>query len=144
VRQDLYADGAAFSWSGAYKTKHRELAAERFALWGADVARGRLRTVFAHSYGGLVALNATAYGLRVDEVVLLSTPVENVPIEWRNVGRAVSLRIHMDLVLLAARRRQKFTENVDEHYLPGWFWSHADSHDPEVWTAHGCATSLGL
>jgi hypothetical protein len=67
--------------------------------------------------------------------VLLSTPVDSVPIEWRNIGRAQSLRIHLDLVLLAARRRQRFTENVEEFYLPQWFWSHSDSHEPTIWQA---------
>ena len=76
-----------------------------------------LNTVFAHSYGGIIALYASTFGLKMNEVVLLSVPVENIPVEWRNIGRAVSLRIHMDLVLLAARRRQLFTENVEEHHL---------------------------
>jgi hypothetical protein len=67
-----------------------------------------------------------------------------VPVEWRNIEHAVSLRIHMDLVLLAARRRQYFTENVEENYLPYWFWRHDDSHNPEIWQSEKCPEMLCL
>ena len=103
-----------------------------------------LNALFAHSYGGIIALNATTHGLKVKDLVLLSVPAENVPVEWRNIERAVSLRIHMDLVLLAARRPQYFTENVEENYLPYWFWRHSDSHDPEIWQSEKCPQLLGL
>jgi pimeloyl-ACP methyl ester carboxylesterase len=103
-----------------------------------------LNTLFAHSYGGIIALKATTHGLLVNDLVLLSVPAESVPVEWRNIKRTVSLRIHMDLVLLAARRRQYFTENVDENYLPGWFWWHSDSHNPEIWHSEKCPEMLGL
>lgn len=114
------------------------------AGWAEDTAAGSLHTVFAHSFGGVIALNATAFGLRIDELVLLSTPVETVPVEWRNIRRAVSLRIHWDLVLLAARRRQLFTENVEETLLPRWFFQHGDSHDPDTWRAESCVAKLNL
>jgi alpha-beta hydrolase superfamily lysophospholipase len=103
-----------------------------------------LNALFAHSYGGIIALNATTRGLKVKDLVLLSVPAENVPVEWRNIERAVSLRIHMDLVLLAARRRQYFSENVEENYLPYWFWRHDDSHNPEIWQSEKCPEMLGL
>lgn len=144
IRRDLYAGGQAFTWSGAYKTKHREVAAQRLARWAATAHPGQLHTVFAHSYGGVIALRATTFGLRVEELVLLSVPAESVPVEWRNIGRTVSLRIHMDLVLLAARRRQRFTENVEENHLPQWFWRHGDSHSSEVWRDLRCAAQLTL
>ena len=144
IRPDLYAGGHPFTWSGAYKKKHREVAAKRLARWAADAQPDGLHTVFAHSYGGIIALRATIYGLRLEELVLLSAPAERVPVEWRNVGRAVSLRIHMDLVLLAARRRQQFTENVEENHLPMWFWRHGDSHSPKVWDDLRCAAQLFL
>lgn len=144
VRPDLYTGGQSFTWSGAYKQKHREVAAKRLARWAADAHSLQLHTVFAHSYGGIIALRATTFGLQVAELVLLSVPAESIPVEWRNVRRAVSLRIHMDLVLLAARRRQTFTENVEENHLPQWFWRHGDSHSPEVWRDLRCAAQLAL
>jgi pimeloyl-ACP methyl ester carboxylesterase len=144
VRPDLFSGRQAFSWSGRYRGRDRRLAAERLAGWAQDVAGSALNTVFGHSYGGVIALHASAFGLRANEVVLMSVPVENVPVEWRHIGRATSLRIHMDLVLLAARRRQRFTENVEENYLPQWFWEHSDSHEPTKWQEHDCPTVLGL
>lgn len=106
--------------------------------------RGPLNSVFAHSYGGVIALKATMYGLVIKDLVLLSVPAENVRVEWRSIERAVSLRIHMDLVLLAARRPQRFTENVEEHYLPHWFFNHGDSHDPALWRKEESARRLKL
>jgi len=50
----------------------------------------------------------------------------------------------MDLVLLAARRPQRFTENVEEHYLPHWFFDHGDSHDPALWRKEDSTRKLKL
>jgi hypothetical protein len=143
IRPDLCGRNA-FGWDGALRRSHRAIAAERFAGWAQDTVGGTLNTVFAHSYGGSVALHATTYGLKIQDLVLLSTPVENVPVEWRNISRTQSLRIHLDVILLAARRKQFFPYNVDEHHLPQWFWSHSDTHEPNVWKAQDCATTLGL
>jgi hypothetical protein len=144
LRDDLYAGGQPFTWSGAYRNRDRELAAERLAAWAGTASNSRLHTIFAHSYGGVIALEATTHGLVIDEMVLLSVPAERVAVEWRNVGRAVSLRIHLDLVLMAARRRQLFTENVEENHLPFWFWRHEYSHDPSIWKDYGCGSLLSL
>jgi pimeloyl-ACP methyl ester carboxylesterase len=144
VRPDLFTGYNAYQWSGAYNKRTRDIAAERLAGWVQDTIGDRLNTVFAHSYGGVIALNATTHGLFIRDLVLLSTPAEDVRVEWRNIERAVSLRIHMDIVLLAARRAQRFTENVEEHYLPHWFWNHGDSHDPALWRSERCPEALGL
>lgn len=144
VRDDLFSGYHAFQWSGAYKKRHRLEAARRLAGWVDDVVGDDLNALFAHSYGGIVALNATTHGLKVKDLVLLSVPAEEVRVEWRNIGRAVSLRIHLDLVLLAARQPQYFTENVEENFLPHWFWNHSDSHDPEIWQTEKCPKLLGL
>jgi hypothetical protein len=144
LRPDLYSGGQAYSWSGRYKRKDRAVAAERLARWAEEARPGGLNAVFAHSYGGVIALHATTFGLRMKDAVLLSVPAEPVAIEWRNVKRATSLRIHFDLVLLAARRRQRFTENVEEYYLPKWFREHADSHSPTVWRGFKSAELLQL
>lgn len=133
VRSDIFCGYHAFQWSGAYKNKHRLVAAERLAGWVDDVIGHGLNALFAHSYGGVIALNATTHGLEIKDLVLLSVPAENIRVEWRNIGRTVSLRIHLDIVLLAARRRQYFTENVEENYMPQWFWNHSDSHDSGLW-----------
>jgi hypothetical protein len=138
---DLYDAGQYYHWSGKYSAEHRELAARRLLDW-AQPYGGHLRQVFAHSYGGIIALRALGLGLRVEELVLLSTPVENVDTNWSNAGRVCSLRIHLDLVLLAARRRQSFDLPVAEFHLPKWFIGHADSHDVSTWMQHDVARIL--
>jgi hypothetical protein len=141
IRPDLYSGGRPFSWSGKYKQSHREVAAKRLALWASGDS---LNTVFAHSYGGVIALLATTHGLTINELVLLSVPAEKVDVDWDRIARAVSLRIHLDLVLLAARRKQAFNLPVSEHFLPRWFRGHADSHDIGIWHEHDVARALGL
>jgi pimeloyl-ACP methyl ester carboxylesterase len=117
------------------------ISTKRLAEWYTNCP---LHTLFAHSHGGTVALLATRHGLMVKELILLSAPAEPVEVEWRNVGRAVSLRIHVDLILLANRRRQFFTENVEERLLPQWFVRHDATHNPAVWHHHGVKQMLGL
>jgi hypothetical protein len=141
VRPNLYAGDRPFGWSGFYLKRDRERAAERLARWSGG---GGLDAIFAHSYGGIVALRSTHYGLKVRDLVLLSTPGELVGANWGNIGRAVSLRIHLDLVLLAARRPWSFEDNVDENFLPYWFVSHSHSHDPLIWEAGNWSKRLGL
>lgn len=143
VRGNLYAGSRPFYWSGVYKGKHRDQASSDLFQWAQDFG-GQLDCVFAHSYGGIVALGASSLGLKISKLILLSTPVHAVPTEWRNIGSAVSLRIHLDLVLLAARRRQLFTENVTEHHMPAWFIHHGDSHEPMKWESQEWAQRLGL
>jgi len=120
------------------------VAAERLAGWVDEVIGHGLNAVFAHSYGGVITLNATTHGLTINDLILLSVPAEDTRVEWRNIDRVLSLRIHMDIVLLAARRRQHFTENVEENYIPQWFWSHSDSHDAELWRKDKYPQALGL
>lgn len=143
VRSNLYSAKDTFWWSGRYKAKDRRVGAQRLAGW-VEAKKKTLDTVFGHSYGGAVALHATMFGLRAETVVLLSTPVDPFEVEWRNIDRAVSLRIHCDLVLLAARSKQKFTANVEEHWLDQWFVHHDASHSPAVWSEGNWATELGL
>lgn len=144
VCPNLYDLQDTFWWSGRYKTKDRRVGAERLAGWVSAKGNPQVDTVFAHSYGGAVALQATTHGLRMNTAVLLSTPVDNYEVEWRNIDRAVSLRIHCDLVLLAARTKQRFTANVEEHWLDSWFVQHSLSHDPDVWATNGWAHKLGI
>lgn len=143
VSPELYDSGQYYHWSGKYSADHREVAAQRLVDWATPYG-GHLKRVYAHSYGGIVALRALGLGLRVDELVLLSTPVETVTTELRNAGRICSLRIHLDLVLLAARRRQAFDLPIAEFHLPKWFVGHDDSHNVGMWTQHDVARILDL
>lgn len=145
VRPNLYAGGAPFSWSGGYFTKSRKKAAQRLARWSADIAGSQLDTAFAHSYGGGIALMSTTSGASYDRLILLSVPVHNdYDIEWRKIGKAQSVRLSFDLVLAAARARQRFGANVDELVLPLYPWSHGATHDPALWTKESIQQSLGL
>lgn len=83
VRSDLFSDYTAFQWSGAYRKRDRLVASKRLAGWVSDVVGHGLNALFAHSYGGTIALNATTHGLVVKDLVLLSVPVEDTPVEWR-------------------------------------------------------------
>jgi hypothetical protein len=143
ISPELYADGQYYSWSGKYSAEHREVAAQRLLDWASPFG-GRLRRVFAHSYGGVIALRAMGLGLEVDELVLLSTPAEEVETDWTNAGRVCSLRIHLDLVLLAARRRQTFDLPVAEFHLARWFVGHGDAHEVSTWLQHDVAAALGF
>jgi hypothetical protein len=144
VCSNIYDQQDAYSWSGRYKSRDRVVAAERLVGWHQAKGTPTLDAVFAHSYGGGVALQATTFGLEVENLILLSAPVENYEIEWRNIGRAVSLRIHCDLVLLAARVKQCFTANVEEHWIDNWFIHHSMSHAPDTWASGNWASTLGL
>ena len=144
IRPNLYDLHDTFWWSGRYKAKDRRRAAEMLVGWLNAKGDPEVDLVFAHSYGGAVALQATTHGLHMKTAVLLSTPVDNYEVEWRNIHRAVSLRIHCDLVLLAARAKQRFTANVEEHWLDSWFVQHSMSHNPESWDTGGWARTLGI
>lgn len=145
IRPNVYSGGAPFSWSGAYLRKSRRVAATRLARWVHDVSGGQVDTVFAHSYGGAIALESTTSGARYRTAVLLSVPVHrNYDIEWRHIERPVSVRLSFDLVLAAARARQRFPANVDELVLPLYPWRHGATHEPELWTEHDIANKLSL
>jgi hypothetical protein len=144
VRTNLYAKGDAYAWSGRLKARDRNMGAERLAFWLDGKGTHSVDTVFAHSYGGSVALAATTHGVSMRTLVLLSVPVDNFEIEWRNIGRAVSLRIHCDLILLATTKKQRFTANVEEHWLDSWFVRHDMSHDEKVWADEEWARQLAL
>lgn len=144
VRPNLYDVGDPFLWSGRYKANDRRVAAGRLADWLNAKGTMVLDSVFAPSYGGAVALQSTKYGVQMDTAVLLSTPVDDYEVEWRNIRRAVSLRIHCDLVLLAARSKQCFTANVEENWMDSWFVRHGLTHEASAWVAGDWPTALGL
>jgi hypothetical protein len=144
VRSNVYSEGDCFSWSGRYKSRDRRVGAERLTYWLEAKGNPRLDTVFAHSYGGAVALQSTMRGVSMDTLVLLSVPVHDYEVEWRYIHRAVSLRIHCDLVLLAARAKQRFTANVEENLLDSWFVRHDMSHSSTIWASRDLATTMGL
>jgi hypothetical protein len=136
VRPDLYAAADRFEWSGGWSDAARALGAADLRAW-VD-ARGLAGLdLFTHSHGGSVAMLASQAGLAIGELVLLSCPVHEhkyLPDPSR-VGQAVSVRIHLDLVILADGGGQRFQDpGIEENVLPLWF-DHFATHDPAVWKA---------
>lgn len=134
-RPQLYAGGARFSWSGAYKNGHRQQAGLDFCDWAAEMAPGGLQTVLAHSYGGEVAARAVSGGASVDELVLLSTPVTREVTKAVPLTTIIDVRLRLDPMLALARRPQHFKKkyNVKRVILKGWRLNHSSTHDPVVW-----------
>ncbi len=137
VRPDLYAGGDRFDWSGGYSDAARAAAAVDLVSWvNAHGASGL--DLFAHSHGANAAMLATQHGLQAGMLVLLSCPVHpsKYAPDFNHVSRVVSVRVRMDLVILADRGGQRFRDpRIHENILPLWF-DHGASHDPDVWQQH--------
>jgi hypothetical protein len=53
--------------------------------------------------------------------------------DFARTGRVVSIRVKLDLVILADGGGQKFSDpRITERVLPIWF-DHSATHDPAVW-----------
>ena len=121
------------------------MAATELANW--VTARGLAGLdIFAHSHGANVAMLASQSGLTQGTLVLLSCPVHihKYSPNMSAITRAVSLRVHLDLVILADRGGQKFNHpGIEENVLPIWF-DHSATHERSVWKKHNVKTLLGL
>lgn len=134
VRPDLYGNADRFDWSGGYSDAARALGAQDLASWVAYRGHDGL-DLFTHSHGGSVAMLATHLGLNVGQLVLLSCParpLQYLP-DFGRVNEVVSIRVHLDLVILIDSGGQRFEHpQIEEHVLPLWF-RHSATHDAEVW-----------
>jgi pimeloyl-ACP methyl ester carboxylesterase len=137
VRPDLYSAADRFEWSGGWSDAARAVGAADLRAW-VDAHGLEGLDLFTHSHGGSVAMLASQGGLTIGELVMLSCPVhvpEYVP-DFTRVSRAISIRVHMDLVILVDGGGQKFQDpRIEEHVLPIWF-DHFATHDPQVWRDH--------
>jgi pimeloyl-ACP methyl ester carboxylesterase len=100
--------------------------------------------VFAHSHGGSVAMLASQAGTRIDRLVLLSCPVHwpKYAPDFARVSRTVSIRVHLDLVILADGGGQRFHDGrIEENVLPVWF-DHFTTHDPDTWERYDLPSRL--
>jgi hypothetical protein len=134
IRSDLYNNNDRFVWSGGYSTDARALAADDLVRWVSSHKEEGL-DLFTHSHGGSVAMLSTNKGLKIGELVLLSCPVhfpKYLP-DFNRVRKIVSIRVRLDLIILADRGGQKFRHpKIRENILPIWF-DHRATHDPDVW-----------
>ncbi|MGV1005851.1 MAG: alpha/beta hydrolase [Candidatus Nanopelagicales bacterium] len=147
-RPRLYSDGMEFAWSGAYRQKQRATAGDRFSRWVRSYSPvAGLGTVFAHSYGGEVVARAINSGAPVDELVLLSAPVNAHHVAALDrVTRVVDVRLDFDIVLALAGEDQRLPlhPRVTECVVDKAFWKHGATHAPEFWHDEDVAARVGL
>lgn len=138
VWTDLYSAADRYDWSGGYSPAARSLAASRLVAWVRQRGLNGL-SLMTHSHGGNVAMLAGWNGLTVNRLVLLSCPVHpsTYSVNFAAVTKVVSIRVKLDLVLLADGSGSHFSDaRYHEHTLPIWF-NHSATHDPGVWVRYG-------
>lgn len=143
VRKDLYGARDVFSWSGLYNHTARDRAALNLVAWATTRGMNDLDHLFTHSHGGSVAMLGTQRGLDIEKLILLSCPVhDNYLPDFSRVRKVISIRVRLDLVILAGRGGQKYNHpRIQEHVLPVWF-NHSATHDPNVWQRHNIPALL--
>ncbi len=134
VDPNLYGAQDRFEWSGGYSVAARAVGGARLNTWVQQHNLAGL-DLFAHSHGGSVSMLASQAGTQVGRMILLSCPVhwpQYMP-AFNRVNRVISIRVHLDLVILADGGGQRFYDSrIEEHVLPLWF-DHSLSHDPATW-----------
>jgi hypothetical protein len=143
VRPDLYKAADRFEWSGGWSDAARAVGAMDLLAWVDDRNLNGL-DLFTHSHGGSVAMLASQAGLSSGLLVLLSCPV-HVPKylpDFARVRNVVSIRVHLDLVILADGGGQRFQHpKIREHVLPLWF-EHSATHEPDIWQRYDVPSML--
>lgn len=140
-----YAAVDYYSWSGGYSDAARALGATDLVKWvNSHAAQGL--DLITHSHGGNVAMLATQPGMAMTskEMVLLSCPVHfpKYAPDFSLVRKIVSVRVHLDLVILADRGGQNFNDpRIQENVLPVWF-DHFKTHDPAIWGKYNVPAML--
>jgi hypothetical protein len=148
-RSNLYNGGARFSWSGAYRATHRQVAASDFCDWAGEIADAGVETVLAHSYGGEIAARSKIAGAAIDQVVLLSSPVNSYIDAIANDPSlsTIDVRLNFDPVLGLARVRQRIRplpSHVTEVILSVWRLDHTATHKEHVWNVENIAARGGI
>ena len=134
VDANVYGAADRFGWTGGYSDAARAQAGAALHDWVQSHNLNGL-DLYTHSHGGSVAMLANHAGTRVGKMVLLSCPVHwpKYTPDFTATQKIVSIRVHMDLVILADRGGQSFSDpRIQEHVLPLWF-NHFATHDPANW-----------
>ncbi len=132
--QYIYTGNNPFKWSGEYSHKAREQAALELADWAISQNKVCLNIV-AHSHGanvGFLASKTVEFG----RMILLSTPAHPnlYSPHSMNYESLLSLRVHLDLVILADGGGNEFPgewSSLKEKYI-GWF-NHSATHYERRW-----------
>lgn len=142
IRSDVYRGDRPFSWSGAFRASHREIAGERLARWTES-----LDTVVAHSLGTETVALAALAGTPVAELVALGAPA-TAPIvaACERIPRVVDVRLRFDIVLALAGLPQGLPAHphVTEVVIDRPFWSHEALRTAELWTEENVIERAGL
>ncbi len=145
LRPDLYSARDRFAWSGGYSDFARAQAATALRKWVDGHGESGL-DLMGHSHGANVMMLATANGMKAGKLILLSCPVhvhKYFP-DFNNCTSVHSVRVKLDLVILADRGGQKFTDpRIKENVLPIWF-NHGATRDPDVWKNYNIAIKIRL
>lgn len=143
VWNDLYTGGDVFQWSGGYSNGARDQGADLLVAWMQSHGAAGL-SLMAHSHGANVVMLASWRGVTFGRVVLLSSPVHPAQynMNFSAVQKVVSIRVKLDLVLLADGSGSRFTDpRYHEHVLPVWF-NHFATHAPEKWIQYNIPAML--
>jgi hypothetical protein len=143
VDPTLYGAQDRFEWSGGYSDAARALGGTDLNAWVQQRNFAGL-DLFTHSHGGSVAMLANQAGTSIGRMALLSCPVHwpKYTPDFNLVGKVVSVRVHLDLVILADRGGQRFYDSrISENVLPLWF-DHFATHDPATWETYGVPAML--
>ena len=137
VDASLYGAGDRFQWTGGYSDVARSQGGDKLFNWVNAHQLGGL-DLFTHSHGGSVAMLANHEGAQVGRMVLLSCPVHwpKYTPDFTRVAKVISVRVHLDLVILADRGGQHFDDaRIAEHVIGVWF-DHFATHKPDVWNKY--------
>lgn len=143
VDANLYGAADRFQWTGGYSDKARSQGGNNLFKWVKGHQLDGL-DLFTHSHGGSVAMLANHEGAQVGRMVLLSCPVHwpKYTPDFTRVGRVISVRVHLDLVILADRGGQHFDDGrIEEHVIGAWF-DHFATHKPDVWDKYNVKSWL--
>jgi len=143
VDATLYGAADRFEWSGGYSDAARALAGNDLHPWVDGHALDGLDLI-GHSHGGSVIMLANHAGTHIGRMILLSCPVHwpKYTPDFMRVARVISIRVHMDLVILADGGGQRFNHpQIEEHVLPIWF-DHSATHDPVNWQQNNVPVML--
>lgn len=144
VDSSLYSGADRFDWSGGWSDQARSLGALDLAGW--ITQKGwHAPDLFTHSHGGSIAMLAnSSRAIDIGLLVLLSCPVHQNKYwpDFNRTRKVVSIRVHMDLVILADGGGQRFRDpRIQENVLPLWF-NHSTTHDPDTWIQHNIPAML--